>query len=99
MLPSQTQTMEQELRTAPARFQAALVALANKNYADAARRLQRLCQLYTYLARKGLDEIEVLEETELSLEAAVLLAALLRLWHPRSGGHEGLNPQAPLPPS
>ena len=89
MPSSQTQTMEQELRTAPARLQTVLVAFANKNYTEASRRLQRLCQLHTYVARKGLYEIEVSEETELSLEAAVPLAALLRLWHYGPGGQEG----------
>jgi len=89
MTSSPTQTMDLELRTAPARLQAALVALATKNYAEASRRLQRLCQLHPYVARKGLDEIEVSEETELSLEAAVLLAALLRLWHRGPGAMRG----------
>ena len=80
MTPSQMQTMEQELRTAPTRFQAALVALATEHYPEASRHLRRLSQLETWLSKQGLDEVQLPEETEWLLEAAVPLAALVQCW-------------------
>ena len=87
MTPLQTQTMEQELRTAPTRFRAALGALANEHYPDALRHLRRLCQLDRWLYKQGLHEVQLTEATELLLEAAVALAALVQCWQHATEPH------------
>jgi hypothetical protein len=76
----QTPAITQALATAPRRFQAALGALADGNYAVAACQLQSLCQLDTSLARHGVSASELPETTDLLLEVAGPLATLARHW-------------------